>query len=332
MLWQGDKIPELPVTILPPSGWQNHTRIQNFVAELQKILPQKNYDRVVGFNKIPGLDIYYAADPCLQSKLKDKNTAWIKMLPRYRVLLANEYAVFAPEQKTKILLIAEKQKTEFVKYYKTPTTRFYLLPPGINQDFIAPNNSAQIREQLRKKHQLTEDNFLLLFVGSGFKTKGLDRVLIGLAKLPSSIKQQVKLFIIGQDHEKDFFRQAKTLNIADKIQFLGGRSDVRDFMLAADLLVHPARSENTGTVLLEALASGLPVLTTDVCGYAHYIATANCGIVLPSPFEQNIFNQKIAEMLISQDKITWKNNGISFAKNNDLYHLPERAAALIELD
>ena len=46
----------------------------------------------------------------------------------------------------------------------------------------------------------------------------------------------------------------------------------------ADLLIHPAYNENTGTVLLEALVAGLPVLVSAVCGYAHYIAEADAGL------------------------------------------------------
>ena len=67
------------------------------------------------------------------------------------------------------------------------------------------------------------------------------------------------------------------------VEFLKGRSDIPRFLLGADLLIHPAYNENTGTVLLEALVAGLPVLVTDVCGYAHYITDANCGRVVPSP-------------------------------------------------
>ncbi|WP_163066577.1 glycosyltransferase, partial [Acinetobacter baumannii] len=67
----------------------------------------------------------------------------------------------------------------------------------------------------------------------------------------------------------------------DQVQILKGRSDIPRFLLGADLLIHPAYNENTGTVLLEALVSGLPVLVTDVCGYAHYIAEADAGRVLP---------------------------------------------------
>ena len=63
-----------------------------------------------------------------------------------------------------------------------------------------------------------------------------------------------------------FKRLAKKLDLTHQVQFLGGRDDIPRFLFAADLLVHPAYNENTGTVLLEALVAGLPVVTTPTCG------------------------------------------------------------------
>ena len=81
--------------------------------------------------------------------------------------------------------------------------------------------------------------------------------------------------MIGQNSPGRFGLLARQLGVVDRVHFLGGRHDVPDFLLASDLLVHPAYAENTGTVLLEAMVSGLPVLTTDVCGYAFHIQKAN---------------------------------------------------------
>lgn len=65
-------------------------------------------------------------------------------------------------------------------------------------------------------------------------------------------------------------------------------------MSAADLLLHPAVQEAAGIVLLEAIVAGLPVLTTEVCGYAHYINAAQCGVVIPEPFAQEVLNASSA--------------------------------------
>ena len=102
------------------------------------------------------------------------------------------------------------------------------------------------------------------------------------------------------------------------------------FLLGADLLIHPAYNENTGTVLLEALVAGLPVLVTDVCGYAHYIEEADCGRVLPSPFDQSRCNDTLQQML--EDRAArerWSRNALDFADRADLYSLPEKAADVI---
>lgn len=68
-------------------------------------------------------------------------------------------------------------------------------------------------------------------------------------------------------------------------------------MAAADLLLHPAYQEAAGIVLLEAITAGLPVLTTAVCGYAHYIADANCGTVIAEPFSQEQLNEVLRKAL-----------------------------------
>ena len=83
-------------------------------------------------------------------------------------------------------------------------------------------------------------------------------------------------------------------------------------------------------MLLEALVAGLPVLVTDVCGYAHYIDEARAGRVVPSPFEQEQLNRMLAEMLDDDNARTeWARNGLAFADTADLYSMPQRAADVI---
>jgi len=329
--WEGEKPSTISVHLIPAIGWQNHIRNKNYIIQLKTLLAEQHYDLVVGFNKMPGLDVYFAADTCFQAKVNAQHGPWYKLTPRYRYYVAAEKMVFAQHAKTKLLLISPKQQAEFEHYYQTESDRFYLLPPGISKDRIAPGNAAEIRLTTRAELNLSAQQLLLLCVGSGFKTKGLDRVLIGIAKLPREIKQRVKLIIIGEDRVLPFRRQAKRLGILQQIEFLGGRNDVPRFLLAADVLLHPAYNENTGTVLLEAAVSGLPVLTTDVCGYADYIKTAQVGIVLPSPFQQARFNQALADMLLSsEDRKHWQQNGLAFANQADIYSMAKHAADIIE--
>ena len=162
------------------------------------------------------------------------------------------------------------------------------------------------------------------------RTKGLDRSLRALASLPKELRKRTRLFAIGQDDPKPFLLQAKALGVSDRVQILKGRSDIPRFLLGADLLIHPAYNENTGTVLLEALVAGLPVLVTDVCGYAHYIDEARAGEVVPSPFAQETLDRMLAELLADPERRAVQGrNGLAFADSADLYSLPERAADVI---
>ena len=166
---------------------------------------------------------------------------------------------------------------------------------------------------------------LLLQVGSGFKTKGLDRSLKALAGLPEALRARTRLIVIGQDDPAPFLRQARSLGIAERVAILPGRSDIPRFLLGADLLIHPAYNENTGTVLLEALVAGLPVLATAVCGYAHYIEEAEGGRVVAEPFVQETLTAVLEQM---QQAIQTQQKARMNGKNMQLQHAAALAASL----
>jgi UDP-glucose:(heptosyl)LPS alpha-1,3-glucosyltransferase len=148
--------------------------------------------------------------------------------------------------------------------------------------------------------------------------------------LPPELKKRTRLFVIGQDDPKVFQVQSAALGLGEQVQFLKGRSDIPRFLLGADLLIHPAYNENTGTVLLEALVAGLPVLVSAVCGYAHYIAEADSGRVLDDPFDQAQLNDYLAGMLADDaSRAAWSQHGLAFAGTADLYSMPQHAADVI---
>lgn len=329
-IWEGAVPPGFDVRVAPIKAFHNHRRNEKFSAWLAADLARDPVDRVVGFNKMPGLDVYYAADGCYEDKAQTLRNPLYRLFKRYRHFAEYERAVFAPAAHTEILMISEVQQPLFVKHYGTPAERFHLLPPGIAQDRRAPANAAEIRAEFRREFGLGADDLLVVQIGSGFKTKGLDRSLKALDSLPRELKQRTRLIVIGQDDPKPFLLQIKALGLSEQVQILKGRSDIPRFLLGADLLIHPAYNENTGTVLLEALVSGLPVLVTDVCGYAHYIAEADCGRVLASPFDQAQLNRSLAKMLADPAaRARWGANGLAFADTADLYSMPQRAADVI---
>ncbi|MBL8450640.1 MAG: glycosyltransferase family 4 protein [Dechloromonas sp.] len=328
--WRGEQPPSFEVVVVPVRAFSNIARYEKFVAWVGADLRRRPVDRVVGFNKMPGLDAYYAADACYAEKAHTLRNPLYRLGARYRHFRAYEEAVFAPGATTRILMIAAPQTAIFQRHYGTPLERFHLLPPGIARDRRAPPDAAQRRAECRAELGVGDDEWLLLQIGSGFKTKGLDRSLLALAHLPPTLRGRTRLFAIGDDAPAPFLRQAKALGVADRVSILKGRGDIPRVLLAGDLLIHLAYQENTGTVLLEAVVAGLPVLTTGVCGYAPYIVEADAGCVLPEPFAQADADAALLRMLEDGEaRRAWARNGLRFAETADIYGNAERAADLI---
>lgn len=325
--WEGALPVGIAVECLAVSGFTNHSRNRSFAEILQKKLATEHADLVVGFNKMPNLDVYYAADTCFKAKVMQERLPQLRFLPRYRQYLRDEKAVFGKDSNTKILAIAQRSVDEYEQYYAGAAHRCTVLPPGINPDRRAGADAKIQRAAFRSEWKLSEQDRLVLLIGSGFRTKGVDRAIRAVAALPSDLLKRTRFMVIGQDRPDTFLRLAVRLGIEKNIQFLSGRDDIPQFLLGADVLIHPAYRENTGTVLLEAAVAGLPVLTTAVCGYSHYIREYDCGMVVDEPFLQTTLNDALKAMLLNdQQRAVWREHALQMAENADIYSLFERAA------
>lgn len=327
MQWQGDLDPDLPVHLLPARGLTNHTRYANFARAFA--LAAQGFDGRVGCNKLPGLDLYYAADTCYHARMA-KRPFWHRLSGRYRAFIAAEQAVFSPQSHTEILAISDSEARSYQASYGTPASRFHALPPGIGPDRRATAAAPEQRARLRAEFGVGESEYLLLTIGSGFRMKGLDRSLRALAALPPMLRARTRLIAIGRDKPGPFRRLARKLGVAGALTILDGRDDVPFFLQGADLLLHPAYYENTGSVLVEAIVAGLPVLTTSTCGFCVHVQQSGCGTVLPEPFSQADMNQHLARMLVSPERARWREAGIAYGQTADLYSLGQTAAEVIE--
>ena len=252
------------------------------------------------------------------------------MTSRYHHFAAFEKATFAHGLKTKLMMIAESQIKDFKKHYETEDDRFVLLPPGIAPDRKYSNQLPGTRERFRSENKISPDQLLLLQVGSDFKRKGVDRTLKAIATLPKVIKDRVVLMVVGQDKPAEFIELARRLGIERNVRFFSGRDDVPEMMAAADVFLHPAYTENTGTVILEAVVAGLPVIVTEICGYAPYIAKAACGNVISGPYLQDALNKALLDLLRDDEyRARCSENAKHFADTQDLYSMIDRATDVI---
>ncbi|MBQ0719913.1 MAG: glycosyltransferase family 4 protein [Gammaproteobacteria bacterium] len=324
--WQGECPANIEVQLIPSRGWDNAARMQNFASDLQPAL--KAHDLLVGFNKWPGLDLYYAADSCFAYKAHCERGFLYRQAPRTKAYLKLEKAVFGSASKTQILEVSRPERERFVQCYATVESRFNTLPPGIATNRVAPSNWRDIRRKSREQLQVAEGQSCFLALGSGYKTKGLDRSINALHTLCEQGLDGV-LLVVGEDKRESFVRQAEKIGLKERVRFLGGRDDVPNLLQAADVLLHPAYKENTGNALLEAMIAGLPVVTSDVCGYAHYVKDAAMGAVLASPFSGAAYVAAISEAL-AVPAATWHQKGEYFAANSDVYSRPQVAVDIME--
>jgi UDP-glucose:(heptosyl)LPS alpha-1,3-glucosyltransferase len=328
MSWRGEGAPDFDVHILDAKGLSNHAKVGHFHQQLSVELKQEKYDCVVGFNKMPMLDVYFAADTCYVERF-EKASFWKKLNPRYRFYSGAEAAVFGDESETICMMISDIQVEQFRKYYGVQDKRLAMLPPGIDLGRRRPENWMHMRKKFRDEHGLKDDDLLILMVGTGFKTKGVDRAIKAIASLPTPYRAQACLMVVGEGDSHAYMRLAHNQGVANRVYFMGGRNDVPDFLLGADLLLHPSRKESAGMVILEAIVAGLPVLVSGVCGYAKHVKNSKAGTVLEEPFLQESLNENLFKMM-SSDKQSWTQNALSYADSEDLYSLPEKAADIIE--
>ena len=328
MTWQDQSWAGVELVTLPVRGLRGHVRQRRFAAAVTRHLGSNPVDLVVGMNKMPGMDVYYAGDSCFVAKAHTQRPWIYRLTSRYRHFAAFERAVFAAAGKTRILSISPRERDTYATNYGTPAHRFHPLPPGLEPD--RAEASADAGRAVRRELGVRADELLLLFVGSGFVKKGLDRALRGLAALPESLLTRTFFCIAGADRAKRFRRLARRLGVAHRARFLGGRDDIPALLRAADGLVLPAYDENTGTVILESAAAGLPALVTANCGYAGYVAEHNTGIVTPTPFDQARFNADLERLLTSTERDAWAKNGRALARQERLTTMPAAAVELLE--
>ena len=332
--WIGRRPQGIKVNVVNVSGWTNDGRALQLAKHAPSLLESEKIDAAIGFNKMPGLDVYYAGDPCYVERIKRKYSPWyekvLRMTPRYRNFRWLEESVFQEQSSTKILLLTAGEEQVFRQHYGTPADRFHVLPPGILPDRVPPIKQGTIRATWRQDFGLSEDHFALLLIGAAFQTKGLDRALMAVASLPEQLRKKTLLLAVGDPRVAWFKVLARWLGVYDQVRWLPCRDDISKMMACADALIHPAKGEAGGGVILEAMAAGLPVLTTEVCGYSSYVNSAKAGVVLPAPFQQRHLNVALLNFMASSQREEWGENGRKFRNEKDFQHRYQMAVDILE--
>lgn len=239
-----------------------------------------------------------------------------------------------PTAATRVIGLARPQIDAYRQRYGTPAERIVIAPPTMARERRQPERrSMELRADVRGELGIPEDAPCWLWLGLQPAVKGLDRVIKALSHSPRS-----HLLVGGLTEDDPKARTlvalAKKMGVADRIEWLGYISGDKFFaaIAAADALAHPARLDVTGGVILEALVNGLPVATTDNCGFAEHVIRSGAGkVVRGDPFDADAFEGALAD-ICGPGNVGYSANGVRYGTVRNLYSGTSIACDLIEAD
>lgn len=185
-----------------------------------------------------------------------------------RAVLRIERAMFSPDDKRRVIVNSRKCKGELMHYYHFPEERIDVVYNGVDSDAFTPK--PEIREAARREFGIFPNDIAVLFVGPGFRRKGLDTLIQAASKLPGN----VKLLVIG--------RTTHAWQAEPRIIWAGQSDSMDRCYAAADIFALPTRYDPFANSTMEALASGLPVVTTTSNGVSEILQDTENGFIIGS--------------------------------------------------
>jgi UDP-glucose:(heptosyl)LPS alpha-1,3-glucosyltransferase len=302
--WQGDKIPGADIRVINTFVFFNIAGVRRFVKAFEKIFNRDEFDLLLGFNKMPGLDVYFAGDTCFAEKAYGDRSWFYRLAPRTRLYLGYEESVLGDRGVKQIFCLVPQQVQSIARWYSTPKNKITLLPPGISRSHITCENPQEAKTKLLNDLNVDQSAKIILCLGSGFRTKGVDISIASFAEFVKNRSDAV-LLIAGGDDPKKYQQQVKQLGVDNKIHFVGNRFAVADLLHSSDLLLHPARYELAGNVILEAMLCGCPVLVSPQSGFAYYVKQFDMGELICSLNDIKQIAVKI-DLLFKESKHQWQ--------------------------
>ena len=206
-----------------------------------------------------------------------------------------EDAPYKKAKFAKIIAISEMVKMDMIRWYQIPEERITVVYNGVDIEHFHPRN-RQYREEIRRRHGIG-DELVILFVSNNFRMKGLGFLIKALAKIRKGNPFPFKLLVLGRDRQGSYLRLARENGIFEEVVFAGSTNEPEKYYGASDFLVHPTFYDACSLTVLEALASGLPVITTHSNGAGGIITQGQEGFVISDPRGEKILIEKISFLL-----------------------------------
>lgn len=264
------------------------------------ILPHR-CDVLVSFGRMVSQDVLRSgggSHRVFLEKMKQGEGAlrriWHRVSLYHRSVLAVEKLQFRPQSYRRVLAVSQEVKREIMRTYMVPAEKIAVVYNGVDPERFHPHNRERSRARIKAQWGIPSEAPLVLFVGSGFQRKGLNRLL---KVWGSPLLQGIHLLVVGEDVHWDRYRSWAVSQGQGRVVLAGRQDNIEDYYGAADILALPAFQEAFGNVILEALASGVPVLTTMAVGAAELLAGQLREGILVNPDDPRELQDKILAMV-----------------------------------
>ena len=256
-----------------------------FADELEQIQLQLHCDVLYSLERVWSCDIYRAGDGVHSAWLarRRKFEVPLKQFVRtasrkHRDLLQLEKSLFEKRKAGRVIAASQMVVNEIVDHYGYPMQRIDLVRNGV------PLHRFQFEPAVRKKSRsqlkLKDDQIVLFFAGSGWERKGL---LFAIEAMALCNNAKMRLLVAGRGGTTPYKTTRLRFWREDPVQFLGEVADLAPVYAAADIFILPTIYDPFSNASLEALASGLPVITTRSNGFSEIIEDGVHGSIVDDP-------------------------------------------------
>ena len=279
--WEGNA--DYSITRLPVGSLTRRMRDKAFAKMACRHIEASGDVLVQSHERIPCCDIYRAGDGVHREWLAQRarkrgrlSRLLGRISPYHRYILAAERRLFESKRLKAVICNSYMVKNEIQNHFDVPDEKFAVIHNGVDSLRFHPGLSEKYRTGLRKELGIPQNALIYLFVGSGFERKGLDSLL----KAFKTTDSNSRLLIVGKDrHSSRYQKKAVKLGIGNQVHFLGAQIDVAPYYGVADVFVLPTLYDPLPNALLEAMACGLPVITSLKCGGIDLIKNNQNGLL-----------------------------------------------------
>jgi UDP-glucose:(heptosyl)LPS alpha-1,3-glucosyltransferase len=270
-----------PLRVKSKPSW---LRALNFHRRASIALSAGRFDIILGLTRFFPMDVYRMGDGVQRHWMRIRYPfplwRWFNYLvnPAHAANILMERRILQGGGARRIITNSRLCRDQVCRYYGVAEERVEVVYNGVDHALFNPETAAVWRSAVRAEMGLAPDEIALLHVSNNWPRKGVGMTLRAMAALGEAGKK-MHLLVVGRGRAEPFRRLALKLGLEGRVHFVGSSREVERYYAAGDLLVLPTLYDPFSNVCLEAMACGLPVVTTSSNGASEIIEEGKNGFV-----------------------------------------------------